>query len=247
MSRMISEEESDNDSAQDCSECVLQSIMNEEQPAPAAVDELRKEYLTAITGPALLKRWIQKIRKLLGRFINGNRSGYMSTTVITCQSTQLNNHQAYVALRDKKIILIGRSNLFDIDVPVLGNSVSRLHALIVKVTTHDNRDLFAIVDFWSRHGTRVHKRSSKPANRSVIYVSATDPFIMEIGDEKIQFNTKECIVCLNNPRNRVFDACRHFVVCSECAHNLTKCPLCSIPIRRLRSPADEMDSYQSNI
>jgi hypothetical protein len=38
--------------------------------------------------------------------------------------------------------------------------------------------------------------------------------------------TIECIVCLENNKEIVFDPCGHFYTCSSCSNQLTKCPYC---------------------
>jgi hypothetical protein len=41
----------------------------------------------------------------------------------------------------------------------------------------------------------------------------------------------ECVVCLCNPKQMVFNPCGHYYVCGECAMKLTKCPMCRIAIQ----------------
>jgi len=36
----------------------------------------------------------------------------------------------------------------------------------------------------------------------------------------------ECCVCLTNPREVIFEPCRHLCVCLECNHQLSECPVC---------------------
>jgi hypothetical protein len=242
INQMFFDEESDEESDEDCSECVMQSIVEQSQPPSHTMEELRQKYLSVVDTPTLFRRWVEELTSSLQRLSGRQRSGSFPTNVTTCGSTQFHGNLASVALSQKTIISIGRTALCDIR--VVGKAMSRLHTLVVRVQSRTNRSMFAIVDFWSLHGTVVGDKSSTSGDRSIIYVPAIEPFILDMGSEKIQFKTKECIVCMDNPRDLVFNACRHFVVCGTCALRLTHCPLCSVWIRGQHNPGDEMSTYE---
>mmetsp|Transcript_31854 Transcript_31854/g.43698 ORF Transcript_31854/g.43698 Transcript_31854/m.43698 type:complete len:491 (-) Transcript_31854:23-1495(-) len=47
--------------------------------------------------------------------------------------------------------------------------------------------------------------------------------VKEIFDDD---HSKDCVVCLTNPRDTTLLPCRHFCVCGHCMEMLTKCPIC---------------------
>lgn len=199
---MFFDEESDEESDEDYSECVMQSIIEQSQPPPHMMEELRQEYLSVVDTPTLFRRWVKKLTISLQRLSGQQRPESFPTNVTTCGSTQFHGSLSSVALSQKPIISIGRTALCDIR--VVGKTVSRLHTLVGRVQSRTNRPMFAIVDFWSLHGTVVGDKSSTIGDRSIIYVPAIEPFILDMGSEKIQFETKECIVCMDNPRDLVY-------------------------------------------
>jgi uncharacterized CHY-type Zn-finger protein len=42
--------------------------------------------------------------------------------------------------------------------------------------------------------------------------------------------TDECVICMAQPKSRVFVPCGHFYTCYECARELETCPICRWPI-----------------
>jgi hypothetical protein len=45
---------------------------------------------------------------------------------------------------------------------------------------------------------------------------------------------KECSVCLDGDRNILFEPCNHITMCSVCAVQVQKCPICRLQIEKKR-------------
>lgn len=39
--------------------------------------------------------------------------------------------------------------------------------------------------------------------------------------------SSECCVCMDNPKNTMFEQCKHLCVCEQCASGLKRCPVCN--------------------
>ena len=66
--------------------------------------------------------------------------------------------------------------------------------------------------------------------------AATGSNSADDGDEDGQ-NSRECVICMTEPRDTTVLPCRHMCMCSECAKVLRmqseKCPICRTPIEQL--------------
>ena len=40
----------------------------------------------------------------------------------------------------------------------------------------------------------------------------------------------DCLICLDNPKDSVFNPCGHYVSCNNCAIKLKKCPMCRVEV-----------------
>ena len=47
----------------------------------------------------------------------------------------------------------------------------------------------------------------------------------EIADRALE-RAENCIICFDQPRERVLKPCNHMIACDTCAYELTQCPLC---------------------
>lgn len=138
---------------------------------------------------------------------------------------------------DKRVITVGRYVGCDVQFPNIGSS-SRLNALIFLFPESEK---YVVADMGSYWGIKTEKRSSgKPcANslqkaRNILIFDWTETTILTLGDMKIGINPKECVVCLTDPRNCVFD-CGHYIVCNGCRNHLHECPICRLPINSAKN------------
>jgi uncharacterized protein YggU (UPF0235/DUF167 family) len=47
------------------------------------------------------------------------------------------------------------------------------------------------------------------------------------------YNTEDdldCLICLDNSKDSVFNSCGHYVCCKTCASKVNKCPMCRQPV-----------------
>ena len=130
-------------------------------------------------------------------------------------------------------VLVGRRP--GCDVHFDANNFSRLHALVYPLP--ETRQLL-LVDVGSFHGivTRRRQRADEGLPQSVANARAALLFgidervVLSLGSRTLALNPKRCLVCLEAARSRLFEACRHFVVCAACYAALRACPLCRAPL-----------------
>jgi hypothetical protein len=138
---------------------------------------------------------------------------------------------------EQKIIMVGRREECTIPfTPTRG--CSRLHAVIYfipelhKILVADMGSLTGIVTTKRSKG---ELSSSTPLNRKLLVFDYDESAILKCGDETIMISPKECVVCMNRPRNCEL-ACGHYVTCNECATKLpnNKCCICRAPSQPIK-------------
>ena len=70
---------------------------------------------------------------------------------------------------------------------------------------------------------------SVPNSRRVLRFDLDETFVLRFGGSetsKLIVNPKECIICMDRPREHRFSSCNHCVVCSSCSSELQMCQLC---------------------
>lgn len=154
---------------------------------------------------------------------------------------------------DSKIdlIIIGRYEIKSVGCDIKmrtvnDNYVSRVHLIVIPLK---NTNKFALVDVGSLSGIRIIKKNknncdetSLPNARKVLFIDFDDFAVIKAGQDKIIFNPKECIVCMENPRGIEF-SCKHNVVCPTCAKGLKTCPICRENIGTKLADKYEMVSF----
>ena len=109
--------------------------------------------------------------------------------------------------------------------------LSRLHAIVYIFPSLAS---VLVVDVGSMTGIRTLERSdktkplvsSKPEARAVLEFGLKERVVLSLGGCSIMLNPPQCVVCLDKPRCRQFQACLHFVTCADCASKLVECPIC---------------------
>lgn len=72
---------------------------------------------------------------------------------------------------------------------------------------------------------------STPPNSFITKDSVNDSFVsISIGEDHVDEERPECVICLSSPRTTLFMPCRHLCVCAACGDSLlgenAKCPIC---------------------
>src|SRR4051794_13289179 len=81
--------------------------------------------------------------------------------------------------------------------------------------------------------------------RSALLLDWNEWAVLQLGpDQKpLVINPKQCVVCLEAPREVKFDECGHYVVCKGCAAKAATCPLCRAPNGGLLDVEPQQQSY----
>lgn len=114
---------------------------------------------------------------------------------------------------------------------VVNMSVSRCNFIMIQI----KNELF-VLSGWSLAGTRCIARENKAAaqysgNMCFMRFGVDESFVIEVGDcrfkERITFNPKHCVVCLEN-KCEVRGSCHHATLCNECfsRNEIVRCPIC---------------------
>ena len=88
-----------------------------------------------------------------------------------------------------------------------------------------------VVDLGSLMGVKTKYRStdepcvnSLPEARNILIFDREETVILELCSKQISINPKECLICMDAPRELKFQ-CGHHVVCSKCYDSIVICPL----------------------
>ena len=128
-----------------------------------------------------------------------------------------------------ELILFGRKSGCEISTSSKNCEISRLHLLIF-ILYEINK--IVMVDPGSFHGIKTLKRSKEyplvnrlPGNRQLLVFDMDEIVELEIKEQKILLNPKECLICFEKARDFTF-GCGHYVACEDCIKKLQDCPLC---------------------
>jgi len=74
---------------------------------------------------------------------------------------------------------------------------------------------------------------SQPGHRRPLLmgVDETAVLLLEPTGRRIVLNPKECVICLDAPRDTIFD-CGHHVCCASCSCLIRNCPVCRMHIKK---------------
>jgi hypothetical protein len=159
-----------------------------------------------------------------------------------CVYVTANNkiHTFQLINEHNQVITIGKKKGCDITLPSAFPGLSRLNLLLYIFPT---QRLLLVVDMGSLYGIHTKYRSdtmqilehSEPNDRNILRFSIDEQIILIIGDPNVNpceivINGKSCIVCFENPRQVLFESCKHYAVCSECNLELQTCPICKTNI-----------------
>lgn len=60
----------------------------------------------------------------------------------------------------------------------------------------------------------------------------------ELKEKYIKRTARECVVCMENPKNTIFFPCKHMVCCNKCCDTILFCPICMCQIDEKIIPYD---------
>jgi hypothetical protein len=141
---------------------------------------------------------------------------------------------------------VGRYPINDIIINAPFNAISRIHFIAFCANNK-----IVIMDTWSLNGTSTVNNSTKEkvvstiGKRKMISFDIGVRFMIKIENYTLIFNqdmkstnSKDCIVCCENPRNMRFN-CGHSSTCEECTKiimaNTNRCPICKQQISGTRA------------
>lgn len=142
---------------------------------------------------------------------------------------------SFVKEVSSNMISCGRHEKNTISTSRLNESVSRCNFIMMKI----KKELI-VLSGWSFAGTRCKSReySDKEeyiGNQCIMKFDENETFIIEVGgdnfSEKITFNPKICVVCLQN-KCEIRGSCKHATLCKMCHETMKKnsttipCPIC---------------------
>lgn len=141
-------------------------------------------------------------------------------------------------VRDERVVVLGRKvqSARHISLPRTDTWASRIHALIVRdstgVTVVDLGCAAGII-MLSRSSDAVDLVSSHPGSRRSIRVEQSETVVLQLGATLVCLNPQVCVICMERPRNVIFD-CRHHCCCRKCAgaKELKNCPICRAEISK---------------
>lgn len=188
-------------------------------------EALRAAYLEIIE----LADWDQKFAteaSLIVENLKKDQPVYPIVNTTFCVAT---DNQLYeFDSTNNKYIMVGRKP--GCQVLFTHDGTSRMHAMIFPLP---ELNMILVVDMGSLTGIMTVKRSqqnkqcvnSLANNRNVLIFDWNEVAILKMGSVQVGINTKECIICMTNPRNVIF-GCNHSVACADCSQKLTDCPIC---------------------
>lgn len=197
------------------------SLNADELLDPEESEQLRDDYLERIESrdaPARLRELVDVVDAASQRSVEA-------------REVSIKVGRAFHRLSTRSSFTIGRKSWCDVPLPSK-QGVSRCHAI---VSLYD--DALVVYDPGSFIGTRTLERSndgdelldSMPGARRALSFGRDETVVLEMGMVRVTLNPRVCIVCEEQPREVVFEPCRHFTMCSVCADCCSVCPLCRAP------------------
>jgi len=149
---------------------------------------------------------------------------------ITNTSFSISQEGHMYEFNNEKYILIGRKPGCHVQfIDFVNNGTSRMHAMVFPLP---ELNMIIVVDMGSFNGILTLKRSSNkqcvssfPNSRNVLIFDWNEVAILKMGNLQIGLNTKECVICMTNPRNVTF-GCGHNATCDDCSQKIVDCPIC---------------------
>jgi Zinc finger, C3HC4 type (RING finger) len=194
-------------------------------------EQLRAAYLKIIDTPT----WKQQIEDAATLISENLVTDFEQCEVVEKRITVAYNGKLHEFNTDNtKFILIGIKR--DCDIKLLTGS--RLHAIVMPFP---QLGIYLVIDMGGCVGFDTIKRStgkelinSHPNQRNICIFDWNEISIFNFWHNKIAINPKECLICFENPRSKVF-GCGHYATCDVCMHKINTCPICRVPIIHVES------------
>jgi hypothetical protein len=209
-----------------------------QQTINESIEDLRQQYCNIFDEQNTLhcndqNWWIEQFN-IMATTLSKDLITDHNTNYLSCSIAYNNKLMSF----NKRMILIGRMPGCDIELYQYGGLVSRLHAIIFFAPEIDK---IIVIDVGSLTGIKTFKRSTKnnlesslPNNRKVLVFEYNESFILDFNNlAKVIINPKECIICMEKPRNCLFN-CKHYSVCYKCSKKIKECPICRKVITRVK-------------
>lgn len=187
--------------------------------APDQETKMREFYETTLPLP----NWKEVFNVVAEELIRDQfgatlRLGETPSTFVVAGLGRVWNFEYHPKKQAMRSFVIGRRPGADMKMSSL--CVSRVHLLVFPVF---ERQQILVADIASMHGFQVLSRSSSnpelvvssPGARRLGIFEWGETAVLKIGDCKIAFNPKDCVVCFEQPRSVTFP-CGHHVACQEC-------------------------------
>eukprot|EP00755_Sulcionema_specki_P033438 Sspe_Gene.2275::Locus_753_Transcript_1_1_Confidence_1.000_Length_1446::g.2275::m.2275 len=185
--------------------------------------ELRFNYLRLIERPT----WKEELLEVAHIIAATNHIAACSGPAVGPDWGITVRHSGSTSVFSKKAITIGRLERNDVVLPESSQTCSRLHAVIFAIP--EKRRL-VVCDVGSCAGVlqiaRGKKKERTKMKAPFFDYEWGEPFILKLGEETLVVNPKQCVVCLDRPREVLF-ACGHYACCTACSIQVRgTCPLC---------------------
>lgn len=194
---------------------------------------LRNYYLLVMNNVSL--NLIQKLKIIYIDLVIPQLEHFNSTEHKDGFTISYSYGSPYVEEKTEKMVSCGRIPITTIQTNQQNESVSRCNFILIKI-----KDEYIILSGWSCSGTRCISRENSEAdeyigNKCLMRFNENETFIIGVGQEefqeKITFNPKTCVVCLEN-KCEIRGSCNHATLCSSCYEefkintSIVKCPIC---------------------
>jgi len=126
-----------------------------------------------------------------------------------------------------------------------GNTTSTVYPLVVVISFDDAADATAKPDEPTPervthvlYGVHFPGTLSQPPQltlgvpsivKHLVFTTRACYDVQELYGMEEQTASRECVVCLSEPKDTILLPCRHLCVCGTCFHQLDKCPVCRAP------------------
>jgi hypothetical protein len=222
-----------------------QQIINENS------DQLRSDYLEAVELPdwkTIFSVSAQVLMENIKDEIKQMEEKNVDKIVRSVEITFSGQIYEFVVPETEEVMSFSVGRKLGCDVYRDIAAFSRLHAMFY---IFPKANLLLVVDVGSQTGIKTLYRSNleapkqhslPPNQRGILQFGLNENIILLLNEHKLVVNGKICQVCLDRPRQVVFEPCGHYLVCKVCARLLTQCSICRTPIQQDDDALDAVTS-----
>lgn len=140
------------------------------------------------------------------------------------------NHPAFTALLQSKPDIVARNTNFrDLGVSIL--SCLDDHATSPKI-----EDFIKVLEaIQNERGMKIGLQKTSEIKKETANVNIVTKQEDSKPEEDVKKDKRDCVICMNADWDTVFMDCSHLCCCSQCAYQVTECPICKAKIvKRLK-------------